>query len=81
VPIYEYTCKGCNSRFEQLVKSMNSDAKVKCPSCGSGRTERELSVFAVKGPASKPAAPAGGHSHGAGCGCCSAARSCPVAQT
>jgi putative FmdB family regulatory protein len=47
VPIYEYTCKACNTKFEQLVRSMSSEAKVKCPECGSPKTARELSVFAV----------------------------------
>jgi putative FmdB family regulatory protein len=47
VPIYEYECKSCHARFEKLVKSMNSKAKVACPECGSKQTERALSVFAV----------------------------------
>jgi putative FmdB family regulatory protein len=66
VPIYEYTCKSCNSKFEQLVRSMSggngesSRLKVKCPECGSAQTARALSVFAVssesgKAPADTPA--------------------------
>jgi putative FmdB family regulatory protein len=47
MPIYEYACKSCNARFEQLVKSMNGQEKVGCPKCGSPQTSRELSVFAV----------------------------------
>ena len=57
MPIYEYTCKQCNGKFDQLVRTMGGEPKVKCPACGSERTARNLSVFAVssasgKGPSS-----------------------------
>ena len=47
MPIYEYTCKSCEKKFEHLQRSMKSGEKVKCPECGSTKTARELSVFAV----------------------------------
>jgi putative FmdB family regulatory protein len=47
VPIYEYTCKNCDAKFEELQRTMSSEAKVKCPECGSAKTARALSVFAV----------------------------------
>ena len=47
MPIYEYTCNACDARFEQLQRTMATDAKVKCPECGSVKTARALSVFAV----------------------------------
>ena len=47
VPIYEYTCKQCDGKFEQLVRTMSGEPKVKCPACGSEQTARSLSVFAV----------------------------------
>jgi putative FmdB family regulatory protein len=47
VPIYEYTCKSCDAKFEQLQRSMTNEVKAKCPSCGSTKTARVLSVFAV----------------------------------
>ena len=52
MPIYEYTCKSCSAKFEQLVRSMSAgdgDAKTKakCPECGSTQTARAMSVFAV----------------------------------
>ncbi|MGE5610931.1 MAG: FmdB family zinc ribbon protein [Bacillota bacterium] len=55
MPIYEYTCQSCKSKFEKLVRSMADEAKVICPSCGSKKTEKALSVFAVTEKASKPA--------------------------
>ena len=48
MPIYEYTCRNCDAKFEELTRWMNAaDAKVKCPECGSPKTARALSVFAV----------------------------------
>jgi putative FmdB family regulatory protein len=48
VPIYEYTCKQCDNKFEQLVRTMSGNGeKVKCPECGSTKTARALSLFAV----------------------------------
>ena len=48
MPIYEYTCRKCHGKFEQLVRSMKAaDDAVKCPACGSDQTARSLSVFAV----------------------------------
>jgi putative FmdB family regulatory protein len=57
VPIYEYTCKSCEERFEKLVRSMNGQEKVACPKCRSVKTVRSMSVFAVNSAAGgKPAA-------------------------
>ena len=58
MPIYEYTCQSCKSKFEQLVRTMNASAEAKCPKCGSEKTARALSVFAVgaEGAKSGPAA-------------------------
>ena len=58
MPIYEYTCESCSNKFEQLVRTMNAEATAKCPECGSTKTARSLSVFAVgaEGGRSKSAA-------------------------
>jgi putative FmdB family regulatory protein len=56
MPIYEYTCKACNKAFDHLARTMSaSDARVKCPHCGSVKTAKALSVFAaVSGDGGKP---------------------------
>ena len=52
MPIYEYTCSACKVKFEQLVRSMKAADEVqKCPKCGSDKTARSLSVFAVSSAA------------------------------
>jgi putative FmdB family regulatory protein len=54
MPIYEYTCKSCEKKFDHLARTMSaSDAKVKCPHCGSEKTAKALSVFAAVGSDSK----------------------------
>ena len=53
MPIYEYACKACEKKFEKLVKSMNSTEPVACPKCGSIKTSRALSVFAVGAESAK----------------------------
>jgi len=60
VPVYEYTCKSCDAKFEQLVRTMAGEPpKVKCPKCGSAKTARAMSVFAVGAEAPKGAASPG----------------------
>jgi putative FmdB family regulatory protein len=44
MPLYEYECKACGSRFEALVRN---DAPPPCPDCQSRNLERLLSMFAV----------------------------------
>jgi putative FmdB family regulatory protein len=46
MPIYEYVCKKCRHRFETIV---HGSSKAACPSCGTSRLEKQLSVFAVGG--------------------------------
>lgn len=61
MPIYEYTCQKCQKRFEHLHRSMSETEKVKCPECGSMKTARAFSVFAVGAESankSTPPAPA-----------------------
>lgn len=63
MPIYEYTCQGCGAHFEQLQRSVSHEVKPKCPTCGSPKTNRALSLFAVgsesggKGSAGASSAP------------------------
>ena len=47
MPLYEYTCQQCQTKFEQLVRTMSGGEKINCPKCGSKKTARALSVFAV----------------------------------
>lgn len=75
MPMYEYRCLDCESRFDRLRRMDQDDADVTCPACQSARIQRRLSLFATatRGSAALSEAPA--TSSGGGCcggGCCSA---------
>ena len=50
MPIFEYRCEDCGTRFEKLVRSSDTDGP-HCPHCGAARLEQELSTFAAHGAA------------------------------
>jgi putative FmdB family regulatory protein len=71
MPIFEYICKECETRFESLVFG---DEKPACPHCRSERLAPQLSVFAVSSKSgSRPAAagPCGSCGDPRGPGSCS----------
>ncbi|MGC8972273.1 MAG: FmdB family zinc ribbon protein [bacterium] len=43
MPLYEYRCLDCNSRFEVLSKELLEE--VVCEKCGSKNTKRLISAF------------------------------------
>lgn len=50
MPVFEYRCKKCDEKFEQLVFS--AEEIVECPKCGNEDNQKLISAFA------------GTHSHG-----------------
>lgn len=52
MPMYEYVCVACGTEFDEFARSMDAVEPISCPSCGSKRTERKLSVFAAPHSAS-----------------------------
>ena len=47
MPIYEYRCKHCEERFEQLVPLRAEHPPVTCPRCGTQEIRKLLSTFAT----------------------------------
>jgi putative FmdB family regulatory protein len=45
VPVYEYVCQDCGSRFDALRPMRDADAPIACHECESEHTSRALSVF------------------------------------
>jgi len=43
VPIYEFSCRSCGHRFEELVASPAKADEVACPECGEADVERLIS--------------------------------------
>jgi len=46
MPLYEYVCDKCKTRFEFLARS-SSDAAPECPKCGHKKTSRQFSSFSA----------------------------------
>ena len=45
MPIFEYLCDDCGTKFEKLIRR-NGDS-VACPSCGESHVKTEFSTFAA----------------------------------
>jgi len=58
MPIFEYRCLKCGSRFEKLLKSGNVD-EIVCPDCDSTEVEKKLSVFGTGSSAAPGCSPSG----------------------
>ncbi len=71
MPIYEYVCDDCGTRYERLI--MNKAQEIACPKCESKKHTQQLSVFSAAGNSSKangqPAASGGCGCTPRGCGC------------
>ena len=64
MPIFEYKCQDCGTKFEKLVRRADQN-DVNCPSCGQQHLSQEFSTFAAQvsaGPKSSgaPMCPSGG---------------------
>jgi putative FmdB family regulatory protein len=74
MPLYEYYCADCRTKFEVRRPMREADATVACKQCDSERTSRVLSLFATinssgtSSMASEGMA-AGGCCGGGSCGC------------
>ncbi|HZU25165.1 MAG TPA: zinc ribbon domain-containing protein [Bryobacteraceae bacterium] len=57
MPIFEYRCDDCGTKFEKLVR--RGGESVACPSCGESHVKTELSTFAAHaaGAKSSPSLP------------------------
>ncbi|HEY1284852.1 MAG TPA: zinc ribbon domain-containing protein [Solirubrobacterales bacterium] len=53
MPVYEYECKRCGERFEELVRE--ESASPPCPKCGAVEVRRVISL--VSPPGRQPRGP------------------------
>lgn len=68
MPLFEYACRSCAGRFEEIRKFEERLSAPACPTCGSRETVLRLSAPAFVG-ASSSVAPAGPACDAPG-GCC-----------
>ena len=46
MPIYEYCCEDCGTRFQELVPLSKGTRAVSCPNCASKSVRKLVSAFA-----------------------------------
>ncbi|HLH25191.1 MAG TPA: zinc ribbon domain-containing protein [Chloroflexota bacterium] len=71
MPLFEYYCSTCRTRFEELVRVPATGEGATCPQCGRTNVPRVLSTFATV-RAGDGADLASVASYGGGGGCCGA---------
>lgn len=73
MPLYEYRCNECNTRFDTLVRSVTVAEDVACQACESKNVRRLVSGFATVGGYDDEFVPrqtaSGGGCCGGSCGC------------
>jgi putative FmdB family regulatory protein len=70
MPLYEYACRSCGTRFERIRKAEDRLSSLPCPSCGAEETSLCFSTpgyvgAASGGPPQSCGLPAGGCCGGA----------------
>lgn len=73
MPIYEYRCEDCGTKFEKLIRRQAEVPGLECPSCGQQHLKQELSTFAAHAGSSTrsaemPVCPSGRCSNPGMCG-------------
>ena len=70
MPLYEYYCSHCHTKFDALRPMSQADAPIKCEHCESKQTARVLSVFfASSGGKPVEGTAGGGCACGGACSC------------
>jgi putative FmdB family regulatory protein len=67
MPLYEYQCTDCTTRFEVRRAIKDIDAPAECPRCHSPHTTRQVSAFLAFSKGGSAPATLGG----SGCASCS----------
>jgi len=56
MPIFEYRCQDCGTKFEKLVRNSDTSGP-ECPSCGTEHLSKELSTFSAHANGRSASAP------------------------
>jgi putative FmdB family regulatory protein len=73
MPVYEYVCLDCKSRFDALRPMAMADSPIACDACGSKHASRTLSVFFAVSDGRSVAGQGAGCAHCGGGHCASCA--------
>ncbi|HHT9110142.1 MAG TPA: FmdB family zinc ribbon protein [Candidatus Brocadiaceae bacterium] len=69
MPIYEFQCKQCNTKFDEYFRSSKERKKLFCPSCQGDSIHKVFSVF---GMSTGNSSDGSSSSSSGGCGTCTA---------
>jgi putative FmdB family regulatory protein len=47
MPIFEYVCDDCGTKFEKLVRGAERSNGLSCPSCGQSHLTTQFSTFSA----------------------------------
>jgi putative FmdB family regulatory protein len=75
MPVYEYRCRTCDTRFDARRSAADADGPAVCPD-GHSDSRRLLSAFAAGGRSAGPARAGVGGVGGGGGGCCGGSCGC-----
>ncbi|MCL6518502.1 MAG: zinc ribbon domain-containing protein [Armatimonadetes bacterium] len=64
MPIYEFKCQNCGTRFEKLCNINSAASGINCPNCGASEVRRLISAFYSHGSSSPSS------SGSSSCACC-----------
>lgn len=53
MPIFEYACDDCGTKFEKLVRRSAEAEAVHCPACGHDHLTTQYSTFAARSASGK----------------------------
>lgn len=59
MPLFEYQCGNCGTRFERLARIADADRPGPCPQCGHQDSKRQISSFGWVGSGRSSSADAG----------------------
>lgn len=77
MPLYEYFCDDCETKFETLRPMSKADDPIQCKNCESMHTSRALSMFAAHvNNGGTVSSVAGGGCSGGNCGSCGGGCGC-----
>jgi len=76
MPMYEYYCADCQTKFDALRQMSQADTVIQCKNCESKRTTRVLSLFATLSSSRGSETSSAGASASFGGGCCGGSCGC-----
>ena len=57
MPIFEYKCDACGTKFEKLLRRAEDRSQLSCPDCASEALSQQYSTFAARAEGAAPDMP------------------------